>query len=257
MLFAIDAGNTEVKFAIFDGKKSKAIWRIKTDASRTSDEYIVFLAKLFELKKLEFSDITDCIVSSVVPDANFQLRLLCHAAFKVKPIFIGKEIRKFDMKILLDKPEEIGADRIANAIGAISNYQAPAIVVGFGTATTFDVVDKEGSYLGGAIAPGVNLSLNALHMNAAKLPKVSISRPESAIGTNTVSAMQSGIYWGYVELVSGMITRLKKEMKGDPFVIATGGLAPLFKGDIAQVDKTDEDLTLKGLLSIYLRYKQK
>lgn len=257
MLLAIDAGNTDVKFAIFDGKKSKAIWRIKTDAARTCDEYVVFLAKLFELSKLKFSDINDCIVSSVVPDANFQLRLMCHSAFKVKPIFIGKEIKKFDLKILLDKPEEVGADRIANAISAITYYQAPAIVVGFGTATTFDVVNKDGAYCGGAIAPGVNLSLNALHMGAAKLPKVSISRPESAIGTNTVNAMQSGIYWGYVALASGMIERLKSEIKGKPFVIATGGLAPLFKGDIPSVDKTDEDLTLKGLLSIYLRHKQK
>lgn len=257
MLLAIDAGNTDIKFAVFDGKKSKAIWRIKTDGARTSDEYIVFLAKLFELAKLKFSDIDDCIVSSVVPDANFQLRLMCHSIFKKKPIFIGKEIKKFDLKILLDKPEEIGADRIANAISAITYYQAPAIVVGFGTATTFDVVDKDGCYRGGAIAPGVNLSLNALHMNAAKLPKVSISRPESAIGTNTVGAMQSGIYWGYVSLATGMIERLKAEMKGKPIVIATGGLAPLFKGDIPSVDKTDEDLTLKGLLSIYLRHKQK
>ena len=257
MLLAIDAGNTDIKFAVFDGKKSKAIWRIKTDAARTSDEYVVFLAKLFELSKLTFSDIKDCIVSSVVPDANFQLRLMCHAAFKIKPNFLGKEIRKFDLKILLDKPEEIGADRIANAVSAKTYYQAPAIVVGFGTATTFDVIDKDGAYCGGAIAPGVNLSLNALHMAAAKLPKVSISRPDLAIGTNTISAMQSGIYWGYVSLASGMIERLKSEIKGKPIVIATGGLAPLFKGDIALIDKTDEDLTLKGLLAIYMRHKQK
>ncbi len=257
MLLAVDAGNTDVKFAVFDGKKTKAIWRIRMDATRTADEYIVFLAKLFELKNLEFADITDCIISSVVPDANFNLRLLCHQAFKARPLFIGKEIKKFDLKILLDKPEEVGADRIANAVGVIANYDSPAIVVGFGTATTFDVVDKDGSYCGGAIAPGVNLSLNALHQAAAKLPKISVSRPELAIGTNTVTAMQSGIYWGYVELVSGMIVRLKKEIKGKPTVIATGGLAPLFKGDIPLIDKIDEELTLKGLLTIYLRHKQK
>lgn len=257
MLLAVDAGNTEVKFAVFDGKKNKAMWRIKTDAARSADEYVVFLAKLFELKNLAFSDIDDCVISSVVPDANFNLRLLCHSAFKVKPIFIGKEIKKFNLKILLDKPEEIGADRIANAVSVVTYYDSPSIVVGFGTATTFDVVDKDGSYCGGAIAPGVNLSLNALHTAAAKLPKISVSRPESAIGTNTIMAMQSGIYWGYVELVSGMIERLKKEMKAKPMVIATGGLAPLFKGDIPSIDKIDEDLTLKGLLSIYLRHKQK
>ena len=256
MLLAIDAGNTDIKFAVFDGKKNKAMWRIKTDAARSSDEYVVFLSELFKLAKLKFSDIHDCIISSVVPDANFNLRLMCHSIFKAKPIFLGKEIKKFDLKILLEKPEEIGADRIANAIGVVTYYQAPAIVVGFGTATTFDVVNKDGAYCGGAIAPGVNLSLNALHMAAAKLPKVSVSRTNSVIGTNTVMAMQSGIYWGYVGLISGMVERIKAEMKGKPVVIATGGLAPLFKDDITQIDKIDQDLTLKGLLSIYLRHKK-
>ena len=257
MLLAVDAGNTNVTFAVYDGKKRKASWRIKTDSARSADEYTVFLSQLFELTDMSFADIDDCIISSVVPDANFSLRLLCHNAFKKKPIFIGKDIKNLGLKINLEKPEEIGADRIVNAVGVLTYYMPPAIVVDFGTATTFDVIDVDGAYCGGAIAPGVNLSLAALHTAAAKLPKISVSRPDKAIGTNTVTAMQSGIYYGYVALVSGMIERISSEMKAKPTVLATGGLAPLFKGDIPLIDKIDEDLTLKGLLSIYQRHKKK
>lgn len=257
MLLAVDAGNTNVTFALFDGKKRKSSWRIKTDAARSADEYIVFLAKLFELNGFEFTQVKDCIISSVVPDANFSLRMMCHSAFKLKPIFIGKDIKNLGLEIKLDKPEEIGSDRIVNAVAVLTYYEPPAIVVDFGTATTFDVIGKDSAYLGGAIAPGVNLSLNSLHQAAAKLPKISVSRPELAIGTNTITAMQSGIYYGYTALVSGMINRIKTELKGKPIVLATGGLAPLFKGDIPEIDKIDEDLTLKGLLSIYLRHKKK
>lgn len=257
MLLAIDAGNTNIVFAVFDGKTRKASWRCKTDASRTADEYVAFLSQLCELSKIDFKSITDVIVSSVVPDANFPLRLMAFQAFGRKAKFIGKEIKDVGLKIKLEKPEELGADRIVNAIAVIKHYKAPAIVVDFGTATTFDVIDKSGAFCGGAIAPGVNLSINALHMAAAKLPKVSVSRPKKAVGSNTVAAMQSGIYWGYVGLVEGMISRITAELKTKPLVIATGGLAPLFQGDIPLIDKIDEELTLKGLLSIYEAQKKK
>lgn len=257
MLLAIDAGNTNVTFAVYDGKKRKALWRIKTDSARTSDEYAAFLLQLFTLKGIDHQLINDAIISSVVPDANFQLRLLCHQLFGKRPLFIGKEIKNVGIQVLTEKPEELGADRLVNTVAVVHYYKTPAIVVDFGTATTFDCVSGEGAFIGGVIAPGVNLSLNALHLAAAKLPKVSVSKPDKAMATNTVMAMQAGIYWGYVELTNGMIKRLSKEMKGKPMVIATGGLAPLFKDDIPSIDKIDDDLTLKGLLTIYHQYKQK
>ena len=256
MLLAIDAGNTNVVFAVFDGKERRAVWRCKTDAARTADEYIAFLSQLCEIEKITFKSITEVIVSSVVPDVNFPLRLMAFQAFGKKAKFIGKEIKDVGVKIKLDKPEEIGADRLVNAVAVLKHYKAPAIVVDFGTATTFDVIDK-GGFCGGAIAPGVNLAISALHMAAAKLPKVSITQPKKAIGTNTVSAIQSGIYWGYVGLVEGMIKRLSAEMKTKPLIIATGGLAPLFEENIPLINVIDNELTLKGLLSIHESLKKK
>ncbi len=256
MLLAIDAGNTNIVFAIYDGDDCKAVWRCKTDAARTSDEYIAFLSQLCGIEDISFKSITDVIVSSVVPDVNFQLRLMAFQAFGRKAKFIGKEIRDVGIKIKLEKPEEIGADRLVNAVAVLKFYKAPAIVVDFGTATTFDVIDSAG-FCGGAIAPGVNLAISALHMAAAKLPKVSISQPKKAVGTNTVAAMQSGIYWGYVGLVEGMIKRLSAEMKSKPLIIATGGLAPLFQDNIPAITKIDNELTLKGLLSIHQSLKKK
>ncbi len=256
MLLAIDAGNTNIVFAIYDGKERKALWRCKTDAARTADEYIAFLSQLCEIQKIEFKMITNVIVSSVVPDVNFPLRLMAFQAFGRKAKFVGKEIKDVGIKVKLEKPEEIGADRLVNAVAVLAHYKAPAIVVDFGTATTFDVVDKTG-FCGGAIAPGVNLAISALHMAAAKLPKVGISRPKKAIGTNTISAIKSGVYWGYVGLVEGMLKRMTAELKVKPLIIATGGLAPLFKNDIPLINKIDEELTLKGLLSIHESLKKK
>ena len=257
MLLTIDAGNTNVTFAIFENKTRKSLWRIKTDAARTADEYISFLLPLLDNAKIKPSAVKDIIISSVVPDANFSLRMLCHGAFQIRPLFIGKDIVDLGIIIKTDKPEDVGADRIVNAVGVLEFYKAPAIVVDFGTATTFDIWDSSGAFAGGVIAPGVNLSLNALHMAAAKLPKVSISRPQTVIGKNTISAMQSGVYWGYVELIAGMLTRIKAELNADPIVIATGGLSPLFQESIPAISIIDEDLTLKGLLTIHHKYKNK
>ena len=255
MLLTIDAGNTNVTFAVFDHKTRKSLWRIKTDAARTADEYIAFLLPLFSVSSIKPSAIKDVIISSVVPDANFSLRMLCHSAFQIRPLFIGKDILDLGIHIKTDKPEVVGSDRIVNVVAVLEFYKAPAIVVDFGTATTFDIVDETGAFAGGVIAPGVNLSLNALHMAAAKLPKVSISRPQHVIGKNTVSAMQSGVYWGYVELIAGMLNRIKDELGGDPIVIATGGLSPLFHESIPSITVVDEDLTLKGLLTIHHKHK--
>jgi type III pantothenate kinase len=256
MLLAIDAGNTNITFAVFDGSKTKAMFRIKTDAARTADEYAAFVFQSLTLKKCKLSDIKAVIISSVVPDANFQLRLFCHQTFSIKPLFIGKDIKKLPVVVDVDRPSEVGSDRLLNAVAVLEYYKAPAIVVDFGTATNFDVIDKAGAFVGGVICPGINLSINALHQAAAKLPKVSISRPEKSIGRDTVSAMQSGIFYGYVSLVEGMIERIMAEMKSKPIVIATGGLAPLFKESIPAIDYVDDDLTLKGLLAIYKSYQK-
>lgn len=255
MLLAIDAGNTNITFAVFDNADRKALWRIKTDAARTADEYVSFLQPLFALQHIDMRSIDDVIISSVVPDANFSLRMLCHQAFEIRPLFIGKDIVDTGIKVKIDKPEELGADRLVNTAAINAYYKTPALVVDFGTATTFDIVDSEGAFIGGVIAPGVNLSLNALHMAAAKLPKVSISRPPKVIATNTVTAMQSGVYWGYVGLVKGMIEKMESELGQKLTVIATGGLSSLFKESIDSIEIIDEDLTLKGLLTIYRHYK--
>jgi type III pantothenate kinase len=255
MLMAIDAGNTNIVFALYDGRDVLQSWRCKTDAGRTADEYASWLFPLFESAGLDFSKITDAIISSVVPDANFNLRRLCEKNFSCPVTMVKQDMDALGLTIKLNKPEEVGADRIVNAIAVSRHYKYPAIVVDFGTATTFDVVDGEGAYCGGVIAPGVNLSMAALHQAAAKLPRISITRPQSVIGRDTIGAMQSGIYWGYVAMVEGMIARIAREMDEKPYVVATGGLASLFAGGTDIIDKTDEDLTLKGLIAIHEQMK--
>jgi type III pantothenate kinase len=251
MLLAIDAGNTNTVFALYDGKEVVHVWRCKTDAVRTADEYASWLYSLFTMNGFSFRQIKDAIISSVVPDANFNLRRLCDRNFGCIPTFVKDKMDSLDLKIKLAKPEEVGADRIVNAIAVRSFYKYPAIVVDFGTATTFDVVDAEGAYCGGVIAPGVNLSMGALHQAAAKLPRVSISKPDFVIGRDTISAMQSGIYWGYIGMIEGTISRISAEMKCDPYVIATGGLSTLFARGTDVLRIIDEELTLKGLIAIY------
>lgn len=251
MLLAIDAGNTNIVFAVYDGDARIQSWRCKTDAARTADEYAALLMQLLPAANLTFKHIREAIIASVVPEANFHLRRLCEQYFHCPVQVVGSDPLDLDIAIDLLKPEEIGADRIVNAVAVKQCYRAPAIVVDFGTATTFDVIDGNNTYRGGAIAPGVNLSMNALHSAAAKLPRIGIKRPQSVIGNDTVSAMQSGIYWGYIGLIEGMIQRIGVEMEGKPFVIATGGLAPLFASGTTLIETTDEDLTLKGLVHIH------
>lgn len=252
MLLAIDAGNTNTVFALFEGETLRGLWRASTNAQRMADEYAVFLKTLMQDIGIAPNNVTAAILGSVVPDANFNLTKLCRDHFGVEPLIVGTPQVKLGIKIKLDRPEEVGADRLINAVAGRAKYQVPLLMVDFGTATTFDVVDGEGNYCGGAIAPGVNLSLQALHLAAAKLPRVAVARPTKVIGTNTVQAIQSGVFWGYTGLIDGMITRIKAEFGQPMTVIATGGLASLFVSAIPAIEHADPELTLQGLRLIYL-----
>lgn len=256
MLLAIDAGNTNTVFALFDGPKMAGMWRATTQAQRTTDEYAVFLKTMMEEAGLEQSKVSSAIMGSVVPDANHQLIRLCKKLFNCEPLIVGAPGVELGIKALIDRPEEVGADRLINAIAGITTYKPPLLILDFGTATTFDVVDTDGNYRGGAIAPGINLSLQALHMAAAKLPRVGVAKPQKVIGTNTVEAIKSGTFWGYVSLIEGMIGRIKNEYGQPMTVIATGGLAPLFKDAIPSIEHLDTDLTLRGLYTIHERNKK-
>jgi type III pantothenate kinase len=255
MLLAIDVGNTNTVFALFDGDYLRGVWRMATNSQRTADEYAVFLETLIHDKHLPTVIITAAIIGSVVPDANFNLSKLCRDYFKCEPRFVGTPDINPGLKILLDKPDEIGADRIINAVGALAVHKPPLLIIDFGTATTFDVVDADGHYAGGAIAPGIHLSLRALHLAAAKLPRVDIAPTKQAIGKNTHEAIQSGIYWGYVGLISGLIARIASECGQPMTVIATGGLATLFKDAIPAIQHIDQELTLRGLYLLHARNK--
>lgn len=256
MLLAIDAGNTNTVFAVFDGETLRGSWRAATESKRTADEYAVWLTQLMQLEGLHRSDITASILSSVVPEAVFNLVTLCKKYFRETPLIVGDSDCRLGIKALIDRPEEAGADRLVNAIAAHERYGGPLVVVDFGTATTFDMVDAQGNFRGGVIVPGINLSLQALYMAAAKLPRVAIRRTERVVATNTVHAMQSGVYWGYVAMIEGVVARIRAERaETDPGlkVVATGGLAPMFADATAVIDHCDDDLTLRGLLLIHQR----
>ncbi len=257
MLLVVDVGNTNVVFAVYDGEKQRGLWRCHTDTARTGDEYLAFLSQHFELKHLKISDIDDVIVSSVVPDADFAIEKMAVDGFGCKPIFAGRDTGDIGVGIKIDRPSELGADRLVNTFAVRQEYGGPAIVIDFGTATTFDVVDETGAFCGGAIAPGPNLSMEALYMAAAKLPRVGVEKPQKAIATNTVEAMRVGVYWGYVGLIEKILSATIAEMPIKPKIIATGGLAGLFKSDIPAIEHIDDNLTLKGLLGIYQHLKNK
>jgi type III pantothenate kinase len=256
MLLAIDVGNTNTVFALFDGAAQVGFWRMTTQAQRTTEEYAVFLNTLLTEAGLSPQSVSAAIIGSVVPDANFQLQKLCRKHFGCEPLIVGSPQVALDIKIKIDRPEEVGADRLVNAIAGMATHKPPLLIVDFGTATTFDVVDNAGNYCGGAIAPGINLSLQALHAAAAKLPRVGVAQPKKIIGTNTVEAMKSGIFWGYVSLIEGMIARIKTEFGKPMTVIATGGLAPMFMDSIPAIEHLDADLTLRGLHAIYERNRK-
>lgn len=251
MLLAIDCGNTNAVFAVYDGDRRVGAWRSATDPRRTGDEYAVWLVQLLKTAGLSPDDITGAIIGSVVPQATFNLKRLCVDHFGCAPLIVGDEGVDPGIAIAMPRPGEVGADRLVNALAAVQSYGAPLIVVDFGTATTFDVVDEAGAYVGGVIAPGINLSLDALHQAAARLPRVEIARADKVVGDDTVSAMQSGIYWGYVSLIEGIVTRVRAEIGRDMKVIATGGLSGLFAGATDAIDHTDNDLTERGLRLVW------
>ena len=250
MLLAIDCGNTNTVFSIWDGTQFHATWRIATDWKRTADEYYVWLSSLMSMRKVDVT-IDAVIISSTVPRVVFNLRVLADRYFNCRPLVVGKPDCRLPVNPRVDAGTQVGPDRLVNTVGAFDRHGGNLIVVDFGTATTFDVVDDDGAYVGGVIAPGVNLSLEALHMAAAALPHVDVSRPQRVVGTNTVACMQSGIFWGYIGLVREICTRIKAE-RGRPMrIIGTGGLASLFaQGDVL-FDRVEDDLTMHGLTVIH------
>lgn len=249
MLLAIDCGNTNTVFSIWNGKRFLATWRIATDHKRTADEYFVWLSSLMMLTKTE-AKISEAIISSTVPRVVFNLRVLCNRYFDCRPLVVGKPECRLPVSPRVDQGTTVGPDRLVNTVAGFDRHGGNLIVVDFGTATTFDVVDADGAYIGGVIAPGVNLSLEALHMAAAALPHVDITKPAQAIGTNTVACMQSGVYWGYIGLVEGIVRQVRLERKSSMKVIATGGLATLFAQGFDLFDAVEDDLTMHGLVLI-------
>ena len=248
MLLAIDSGNTNVVFAVYDGEQPRGRWRASSDAGRTADEYAVWLTQLMALDGLSASDIDGAIIASVVPPTVYTLKTLCSQYFGVKPLLVGDPDVDLGIEI---KAQQVGADRLVNAVAGHAAYGGALIIIDFGTATSFDVIAPDGSYEGGVIAPGVNLSVEALYKASAQLPRIAVVRPENVIGKATVPAMQSGLYWGYVAMIDGVVARIKAETGWPMTVIATGGLAPLFAEACESIDYSDPDLTASGLALIY------
>jgi len=257
MLLAIEQGNTNTLFAVHDGNDWIAQWRSATESTRTADEYAVWLSQLLEMNRLSLRLLTGCIISSVVPQSIFNLRNLSRRYLNVEPLIIG-ENAELGIDVRIDKPSEAGADRLVNAIGAHIVYPGPLVVIDSGTATTFDIVAADGGFEGGIIAPGINLSMKALHDAAAKLPRIAIQRPERnrVVGTDTVTAMQSGVFWGYISLIEGLISKIKAERGEHLTVVATGGVVSLFEDATTMIDHYDPDLTIRGLLEIHRRNRR-
>ncbi len=252
-LLAIDVGNTNISLGLFDAhRKLRADWRIETRSGRTADEYVAILSELFRRTDLEFDEVRSVAVSSVVPPIVTPLERLCRVYLNLTPLVVGPGT-KTGVPVLTENPREVGADRIVNAVAAHERWPQGAIVVDFGTATTFDVVSARGEYLGGVIAPGLNVSADALFHATAKLPRVEIAPPAAAIGRNTVASMQSGLVFGYAGLVDALVARIKAEVDFAPRVVGTGGLAPLIAGEARSIDECDDLLTLRGLAIIHDR----
>jgi type III pantothenate kinase len=253
MLLAVDAGNTNLVFALVDGGTIKARWRIATDPRRTADQYAVWLHQLLELEGYSKSDVTSVIIGTVVPRALHNLEVLASKYFHIEPLIAGQGRADWPLELDVDEPQNVGADRALNVIAAHAKHEGNLIVIDFGTATTFDVVGATGAYRGGIIAPGINLSLDALVSAAAKLPRIAIEAPasKSVVGRTTESQMIIGIYWGYIAMIEGLTERMKKEIGGPVKVIATGGLATLFDKHTNAFDAIEPDLTIQGLSLLY------
>ena len=257
MLLAIDVGNTNTVFALHDARGFVAEWRCNTESVRTADQYFVWLTQLMTHAGLNPADIHDVVISNVAPATLFNLRVLCDRYFNTRPLVVGKSGCDLPVEVRVDNPVEVGADRLVNTVAAYRTYGPDLIVVDFGTATTFDVVDDDGAYAGGVIAPGINLSLEALHGAAAHLPHIDVTVPQRVVGTSTVQCMQSGIYWGYIGLIEGLCTSIAAEREREMTVIATGGLAPLFARGSTTIGHVDQDLTMRGLVMIFEHNKNR
>ncbi|HEU4477557.1 MAG TPA: type III pantothenate kinase [Pyrinomonadaceae bacterium] len=256
MLLVIDVGNTNTSLGVFHGSELVAHWRLTTNRARTVDEYGVHARNLFELAGLDFKAINAIAIASVVPPLNFTLKTMAETYFNLSPLFVDSETNT-GLTILYEPAADVGADRIVDAVAAIEKYGAPCIIVDFGTATTFDVINEAAQYLGGVITPGIMISSDALFERAARLPRVDIKRPQRVIGTSTTTAMQSGLYHGYTSLVDGVLRKIIEELGTGkkPRVIATGGLAPLIAKGSEYIEEVDDTLTLEGLRLIYERTK--
>ncbi len=252
LILVLDVGNTNTVLGVYQKDELKHHWRIETSRNKTEDEFGMIIKNLFEHVNLSFQQIEGIIISSVVPPIMFPLERMCVKYFNIKPLVVGPGI-KTGLNIKYENPREVGADRIVNAVAGIQDYGSPLIIVDFGTATTYCYVNEDKQYMGGAIAPGINISTEALYSRAAKLPRIEITRPDNVIGKNTVSAMQAGILYGYVGQVEGIVQRMKEQSKQPPKVIATGGLAKLIASESGCIDIVDPFLTLRGLQLIYKR----
>ncbi len=250
MLLVIDIGNTNIVFGVYEDDTLINHWRLSTSIQKTVDEYAILLNSLLYFEKIKLSQIDSAVISCVVPPLLIPFEIICRKYVGIRPILVEPGI-KTGMPILYENPSELGADRIVNAISGYEKYKRALIIVDFGTATTFDYITPKGEYVGGAIAPGIMISLEALFEKASKLPRVELIKPKSIIGKNTVYAMQSGIIYGYVSLVDGIVKRMKEEVKTDPYIIATGGLASLIYKESETIDEVDEFLTLRGLKMLY------
>ena len=256
MLLTVDVGNTNITIGVFDGTKLKANWRIATGVHRMPDEYANLMLNLFERQGIAASTVTDAILCSVVPPLVGVFDEMCRRYLKISPLVVEAGV-KTGVQISMDNPREVGADRIVNAVAAHHLYGGPVIVIDLGTATTFDVVSKEGDYLGGAIAPGIAIATEALFARTAVLPRVELTHPKRAIGRSTVAAMQSGIVFGYAGLIEGIVGRIKQELGGEVKVVATGGYAELLARETPLIEVVNPDLTLEGLRLIYEMNKAK
>jgi type III pantothenate kinase len=250
MLFTVDVGNTNIVLGVYEDKALISHWRIVTKQDQTDDEYGILISNLYHLSKLDMSKTTGVIVSCVVPPMARTIKELCTKYFHLVPLFVGPGI-KTGMPIRYDNPHEVGADRIVNAVAAYERHKQSLIVVDFGTATTFDYVSPRGEYMGGAIAPGIGISSEALFVRASKLPRIELVMPESVIGKNTVASLQAGIVYGYIAMVDGLVEQIKKEVKTNPRVIATGGMASFVAEASQTIEEVDDLLTLEGLRLIY------
>jgi len=249
MLLAVDCGNSNTVFSVWDGSNFIATWRISTQWQRTADQYFVWLSSLMKLNKLEV-EIDEVIISSTVPRVVFNLRVLADRYFDSRPIVVGKGDCRLPVDVRVDMGTNVGPDRLVNTVAGFSRYGGNLIIVDFGTATTFDVVASDGAYIGGVIAPGVNVSLEAFHQAAAALPHVDVTKPDRVIGTNTEACMQSGIFWGYIGLVKETTAKIKEEYGKEMKIVGTGGLVPLFQQGEDIFDIFDDDLTMRGLVEI-------